>query len=116
MSTIKVKVIEWIQALPDDCTLEDIRHHLDIRAQAEAQRGANNTAPRSQGSPEGGKPASPGSTAVPAAPQPGGGPGEGPDNGKLTPELLEWARQQFTEAEIVAELRELREKGGLELH
>ena len=33
----------------------------------------------------------------------------------LAPELREWARQQFTEAEIVAELKELREKGGLEL-
>jgi len=34
----------------------------------------------------------------------------------LTPELLEWARQRYTEEEIVAALREVREKGGLELH
>jgi hypothetical protein len=34
---------------------------------------------------------------------------------RLTPELREWARQQFTEEEIVAALRELRGKGGLEL-
>jgi hypothetical protein len=34
----------------------------------------------------------------------------------LTPEQRDWARQQFTEAEIVAGLRELREKGGKELH
>ena len=36
-------------------------------------------------------------------------------DGKLSPELLEWARQQFTEEEIVVGLRELRAKGGLEL-
>ncbi len=35
---------------------------------------------------------------------------------RLTPEQLEWARQQFTEEEVVAGLRELREKGGMELH
>jgi hypothetical protein len=33
----------------------------------------------------------------------------------LTPECREWAIQQFTEEEIVAGLRELREQGGLEL-
>jgi len=32
-----------------------------------------------------------------------------------TPELLEWARRQFTEEELVAELRDLREQGGHEL-
>jgi hypothetical protein len=42
-------------------------------------------------------------------------PGEGPAGGRLTPELLEWTRQQFTEEEIVAALREMKEKGGLEL-
>jgi hypothetical protein len=35
---------------------------------------------------------------------------------RLTPELLEWARQLYTEEEIVAALQEVREKGGLELH
>jgi len=43
------------------------------------------------------------------------GPAEERERTRLTPELLEWARQQFTEEEIVAGLRELREKGGLEL-
>ncbi len=38
-----------------------------------------------------------------------------PGTGKLTPELLAWARQQFSEEEIVAGLRELRETGGREL-
>jgi hypothetical protein len=35
---------------------------------------------------------------------------------RLTSEEKEWLRQQLTEEEIVASLRELREKGGLELH
>jgi predicted transcriptional regulator len=35
MSTIKAKAIEWIQALPDDCTLEDIRYQLYLRHQVE---------------------------------------------------------------------------------
>ncbi len=34
---------------------------------------------------------------------------------RLPPELLEWARQQYTEEEVVAALREMREKGGPEL-
>ena len=34
---------------------------------------------------------------------------------KLTPELLEWARSQINEEEIVAGLREFRTTGGLEL-
>jgi hypothetical protein len=34
---------------------------------------------------------------------------------RLSPELLEWARRQFTEEEILVGLRELREKGGQEL-
>jgi hypothetical protein len=33
---------------------------------------------------------------------------------KLSPELLEWARQLSTEEELVAGLREVRETGGLE--
>jgi hypothetical protein len=35
---------------------------------------------------------------------------------RLTPELRAWLLQQSTEEEIVAGLRELREKGGLEFH
>src|SRR5205807_2213464 len=38
-----------------------------------------------------------------------------PDNGQLTPELLDWVRQQFTDEEIRAALQELRAGGGLEL-
>jgi hypothetical protein len=34
---------------------------------------------------------------------------------ELTPELLEWARKQINEEEIVAALREMQETGGLEL-
>jgi hypothetical protein len=34
---------------------------------------------------------------------------------KLTPELLEWARNQFTEEELVAGIREIEATGGLEL-
>jgi predicted transcriptional regulator len=30
MST-KEKVIDWIRALPDDCTLEDVQYHLHVR-------------------------------------------------------------------------------------
>jgi type III restriction enzyme len=33
----------------------------------------------------------------------------------LTPELLEWARQQISEEEIIAGLEEIRRTGGLEL-
>ncbi len=49
--------------------------------------------------------------------QPGAAPtqDQSPRETRLSPELLEWARQQFTEEEIIAGLRELREKGGLEL-
>jgi hypothetical protein len=36
-------------------------------------------------------------------------------SGKLTPELLDWARQQFSEEEIIAGLREVQQTGGLEL-
>jgi hypothetical protein len=39
-----------------------------------------------------------------------------PPDGPLTPELLDWARQQYSEEELVAALRELRTQGGLELH
>jgi hypothetical protein len=41
--------------------------------------------------------------------------GEAPPSGKLSPELLECARQQFSEEEFLAGLREIRETGGLEL-
>ena len=34
---------------------------------------------------------------------------------KISPELREWACQQFSEEELIANLREAREKGGLEL-
>jgi hypothetical protein len=34
---------------------------------------------------------------------------------RLSPELLAWARAQFTEEELVAGLREVRETGGLQL-
>jgi hypothetical protein len=36
-------------------------------------------------------------------------------SGKLPPELMEWARQQFNEEEFLAGLREIQETGGLEL-
>jgi uncharacterized protein (DUF433 family) len=36
-------------------------------------------------------------------------------SGYLTPELLEWARNDLSEEEIVAGLREIRSTGGLEL-
>ena len=42
-------------------------------------------------------------------------PNAGPRSVKLTPELLEWARNQYTEEEIVAGLREIEATGGLEL-
>ena len=35
--------------------------------------------------------------------------------GKLPPELLDWARREFSEEEILAGIREIRETGGLEL-
>jgi predicted transcriptional regulator len=33
MSTVKDEVIRLIQALPDDCTLEDIQYQLYVREQ-----------------------------------------------------------------------------------
>ena len=36
-------------------------------------------------------------------------------SGKLPPELMEWARQQFNEEEFLAGLREVQETGGAEL-
>jgi hypothetical protein len=39
----------------------------------------------------------------------------GPGKSGLPPELREWARQQYTEEEIIAGLDELRQNGGLEL-
>jgi hypothetical protein len=38
-----------------------------------------------------------------------------PPSGKLPPELMEWARRQFSEDEFAAGLKEIRETGGLEL-
>src|SRR5262245_45633050 len=38
-----------------------------------------------------------------------------PEAVRFTPEFLEWARQQFTEEEIVAALRDFEVTGGLEL-
>jgi hypothetical protein len=34
---------------------------------------------------------------------------------RLSPEVMEWARQQFREEEFLAGLRDVRENGGLEL-
>lgn len=38
-----------------------------------------------------------------------------PEPMKLTPELLEWARSQFSEEEFLAGLREIQSTGGLQL-
>ncbi len=35
MNTIKKRVLEWIQSLPDDCTLDDIKYHLYVREKVE---------------------------------------------------------------------------------
>jgi hypothetical protein len=35
--------------------------------------------------------------------------------GKVPPEILEWARQQFSEEELAAALEEFEKSGGLEL-
>ncbi|SRR5260370_38526098 len=37
------------------------------------------------------------------------------ESSNLSPEILDWARQQSSEEEIVAGLREIRQTGGLEL-
>jgi len=37
------------------------------------------------------------------------------ESSKLSPEILDWARQQSSEEEIVAGLREIRQTGGVEL-
>jgi RNA recognition motif-containing protein len=47
--------------------------------------------------------------------EPSSGNGINRPTGKLPPELLEWARRQFTEEEIIAGVREIRETGGVEL-
>jgi hypothetical protein len=48
---------------------------------------------------------------------PGGPPPDQPrPQHRLSPELRQWALQDLNEEEICAELQELREKGGLELH
>jgi predicted transcriptional regulator len=36
MSPVKESVIRLIQALPDDCTVEDIQYHLYVREKVEA--------------------------------------------------------------------------------
>jgi predicted transcriptional regulator len=33
--TVKEQVMEWIRALPDDCTLNDIQYQLELRARVE---------------------------------------------------------------------------------
>jgi hypothetical protein len=43
-----------------------------------------------------------------------GAPDTAPLRTQLTSEELEWARQQFTEDEVIEELHELRTKGGVE--
>jgi predicted transcriptional regulator len=35
MNTVKEAVIRMIQALPDDCTMEDIAYHVAVRRQVE---------------------------------------------------------------------------------
>ena len=35
MSQVKQAVIRMIQALPDDCTLEDIAYHVEVRRRVE---------------------------------------------------------------------------------
>jgi predicted transcriptional regulator len=35
MSPIKEAVIQMVQSLPDDCTIEDIQYHLYIREKVE---------------------------------------------------------------------------------
>lgn len=35
MSQVKEAVIKLVQALPDDCTLEDIQYHLYVRSKVE---------------------------------------------------------------------------------
>jgi hypothetical protein len=42
-------------------------------------------------------------------------PGELSPATPVTPELLDWARRQYTEEELVAGLRELRDQGGHDL-
>src|SRR5579871_4133196 len=51
----------------------------------------------------------------PAAAPPMSGNGEVPARRELSPELLEWARRQFSDEEILAGLRELHNGGGQEL-
>jgi len=41
--------------------------------------------------------------------------GQAPRESRISSELREWLLQRFSEEEAVANLRELREKGGLEL-
>jgi hypothetical protein len=67
-------------------------------------------------------PTSPERAGTGSSPSNGPGPGnwnlpgvtDGFPFAKLSPELLEWARQQFSEEEFLAGLREIEETGGLE--
>jgi hypothetical protein len=43
-------------------------------------------------------------------------PDQEPEPIPITPEIREWALKHFDEEEVLAELLELREKGGLEFH
>lgn len=40
---------------------------------------------------------------------------KGESAAQVSPDVLEWARQQFSKEEVIADLREIRETGGLEL-
>lgn len=35
MSQVKDEILRLIRSLPDDCTLEEIRYHLDVRQKVE---------------------------------------------------------------------------------
>jgi hypothetical protein len=87
--------------------LRTILRTLDAGTLAEVARCA--LALKEQGADETPLPVQPGQVppamAAPVTPRPRVVP--------LTPELLEWARQQFTEEELAASLRELRANGGL---
>jgi hypothetical protein len=50
-----------------------------------------------------------------ATPPPSANEGSTLPDGKLSPELLEWALQQINEEEIIAGLEEIQRTGGLQL-
>jgi hypothetical protein len=52
--------------------------------------------------------------SAPVAPSPSPRPDRTPE-APIPPEILEWARQQVSEEQILADLREINETGGLEL-